>query len=240
MFPTFSPSVSPEVFALRPDYCALSIVVRGFACADPLSSADVSLNSPLAPAPPPQWAEAHLDAWRAAYRSFGAKPQRTPSSAEALMRRMQADGRLPAVNALVDLYNAVSVRYAIPVGGENIGAYRGTPRLLRAAGTEPFDTTKDGIAHTEVVPAGEVIWRDEAGATCRRWNWRQGIRTRIDASSHDLWFVLERLEPMPLPALLEAGDALVDALERMSPGADIETALVDRVRAAQTRAESPI
>ena len=144
------------------------------------------------------------------------------------MRRMQADGRLPAVNALVDLYNAVSVRYAVPVGGENIGAYQGSPRLVRAVGVEIFDTTKDGFAHTEVVPAGEVIWRDETGATCRRWNWRQGVRTRIDAASRDLWFVLERLEPMPLPALSEAGSELVAALRRMSPGADVETALIDR------------
>ncbi|HEX4151658.1 MAG TPA: phenylalanine--tRNA ligase beta subunit-related protein [Steroidobacteraceae bacterium] len=219
--------MSPEVFQLRPDYCALSIVVRGFAGAEALAPAAAPSESPLTSARP-DWSEAHMESWRAAYRSFGAKPQRTPCSAEALLRRVEAGGRLPAVNALVDLYNAVSLRYAIPVGGENISAYRGSPRLVRAAGTEAFDTVKDGVAHTEDVPAGEVIWRDEAGATCRRWNWRQGVRTRIDATTRDLWFVLERLEPMPLPALLEAGTVLVDALERMSPEADVETALIDR------------
>lgn len=26
---------------------------------------------------------------------------------------------------------------------------------------------------------GEVIWRDDAGVTCRQWNWRQCTRTRI-------------------------------------------------------------
>jgi DNA/RNA-binding domain of Phe-tRNA-synthetase-like protein len=51
---------------------------------------------------------------------------------------------MPALDPIVDLYNAVSLRYAIPVGGENIAAYQGSPRLVMAEGTEPFDTVKRG------------------------------------------------------------------------------------------------
>ncbi|MDI5754487.1 hypothetical protein MJL79_30330, partial [Salmonella enterica subsp. enterica serovar Montevideo] len=40
----------------------------------------------------------------------------------------------------VDLYNAVSLRYAVPVGGENSAAYCGSPRLVFADGSETFDT----------------------------------------------------------------------------------------------------
>lgn len=69
----------------------------------------------------------------------------------------------------------------------------------------------------EAPEAGEVIWRDDVGVTCRRWNWRQGSRTQITEESEDMWFVLERLDPMPVEALQDAGRMLVGGLRRISP-----------------------
>lgn len=220
--PGFTPAVDPAIRALRPDFVALSIVVRGgrnLASADaPAHWWPADLTSVLHDAP---WADAHLDAWRAAFRGFGAKPQRTPCSAEALRKRAERDGDLPRVNALVDFYNFVSIRYAVPVGGENIARYSGSPRLVRAGGGEGFETTRGGLPILEEVDAGEVVWRDDLGVTCRRWNWRQSTRTRIEVDTVDLWFVLERLDPMPLEALREAGDTIVGAVKRISPDADV-------------------
>lgn len=213
----FKPAIAPEILVLRPDFRALSILVEGAANApsdaqsiDLLAAACRDMNA----AP---WAEGHLNAWREAYRGFGAKPQRTPCSAEALRKRCERGGSLPPANAIVDLYNALSLRYAIPIGGEDAAAYQGRPRLIRAIGTEAFDTMSDGQPKREIVDAGEVVWCDDEGVTCRRWNWRQGSRTRITEGSTSLWFVLERLEPMPLEALAEAGEALVSGLRRLSP-----------------------
>ncbi|RAZ00931.1 hypothetical protein DP197_24900, partial [Enterobacter hormaechei subsp. xiangfangensis] len=62
---------------------------------------------------------------------------------------------------------------------------------------------------------GEVIWRDDLGITCRRWNWRQGIRTRLDSQAQSMWFILESLPSMPLAALQEAGDELVSNLQKL-------------------------
>jgi DNA/RNA-binding domain of Phe-tRNA-synthetase-like protein len=221
-------TVSPEVFALRPDYCALSVVAEGVT-----NSVRHPQVTALAEAighswHRPAWTQAHLEAWRTAYRAFGAKPQRTPCSAEALLKRLDSDGSLPSVNAAVDLYNAISVGYAIPVGGENAAAYTGNPRLIRATGHESFDTLKDGIEQVETVPSGEVVWRDDRGVTCRRWNWRQCIRTRIGEGTQAMWFVLERLEPMPLVAVMEAGQLLVATLSVMSPDARIAMTLISR------------
>ncbi len=56
----------------------------------------------------------------------------------------QKDGSLPPLDPVVDIYNAVSIRYAIPVGGENLATYSGAPRLTLADGSEPFDTFKEG------------------------------------------------------------------------------------------------
>jgi DNA/RNA-binding domain of Phe-tRNA-synthetase-like protein len=95
----------------------------------------------------------HLLAWREAFRAFGAKPKRYQCSAEALIRR-----GVPAVNRLVDLYNAVSVRWAVPVGGEDIDRVVGTVRLRFAGEDEAFDGG-------DPPKPGEVVWADEVGVT---------------------------------------------------------------------------
>lgn len=211
---------------LRPDYCALSLVAEGVRNAARHAASDGVIDAVRTLRAWPEWGDAHLEAWRAAYRGFGAKPQRTPSSAEALARRLEGDGQLPTINAVVDLYNALSVRFSIPIGGENIAAYAGDPVLRRTAFDETFDTVKDGSPCSEHVPAGEVVWADELGVTCRRWNWRQGLRTRIDDATTRMWFVLERLEPMPMAALHEAGALLASTLRDMSPGVVITSTVI--------------
>jgi DNA/RNA-binding domain of Phe-tRNA-synthetase-like protein len=74
--------------------------------------------------------------WRAAFSQFGAKPSRYPCSAEALLARVLKGEPLPRINALVDTYNAISLRHVIPVGGEDLDAVQGDLRLVRASGDE--------------------------------------------------------------------------------------------------------
>lgn len=62
--------------------------------------------------------------------------------------------------------------------------------------------------------------------TCRRWNWRQGVRTRLSVESQQMWFILESLPEMPLAALREAGEMLVKGLHEMMPGAEIQQQLI--------------
>nr|WP_277819281.1 B3/4 domain-containing protein [Pseudoroseomonas vastitatis] len=166
----------------------------------------------------PAWADAHLASWVTVYQRFGARPNRTPCSAQALRRRVMKDGGLAVINPVVDLYNAVSLRYAVPIGGENDDAYVGRPHLTLADGTERFDTVADGKVVVENPVLGEVIWRDDIGVTCRRWNWRQGTRTRLDAMTGRMWFILESLGSMPDDALEEAGEMLVSGISRLMPG----------------------
>ncbi|MER7280097.1 phenylalanine--tRNA ligase beta subunit-related protein [Dactylosporangium sp. NPDC000244] len=155
----------------------------------------------------------HLEAWRDVYRAFGAKPQRTPCSAEALRKRA-AKGDVPSVNRIVDAYNAVSIRFAVPIGGEDRAALVGTERLVRAAGDEPFD----GAPADEPPKPGEVIWRDDIGVTCRRWNWRQGRRTALTEATTSAVFLLEGLDIDLRPAaerlisLLDAESATIEQL----------------------------
>jgi DNA/RNA-binding domain of Phe-tRNA-synthetase-like protein len=164
-------------------------------------------------------------AWHEAFRAFGAKPQRTASSVDALCQRA-LKGQLPRVNWLVDLYNAVSVAHALPVGGEDADRFVGALRLVRASGDEPFETVKNGEPVVEHPEAGEVVWADDAGVTCRRWNWRQGTRTRLVEDTTRVLFLLESLEPYSLEALTAAGDDLTTRLRRRHPDVRVEHRLL--------------
>ncbi|MFD0890418.1 B3/4 domain-containing protein, partial [Streptosporangium algeriense] len=164
-----------------------------------------------------------IEAWREAYRAFGAKPQRTRPSVDALVRRMP----LPEINLVVDAYNTVSVRHGLPIGGEDLGRYAGTARLVRAVGDEPFEVVDKGETVIDTPEIGEVVWRDDLGVTCRRWNWRQCVRTRITEETTDALFLLERLAPMSLDELRAAGAELAALLEAVTPGVTIESRVVE-------------
>ena len=207
--------VDDAVRALRPDYRAFLLVAEGLTPgpSDPWSEDLLA----AAEKDPVSLADPHVLAWAEAFRAFGAKPQRTRPSVTALLRRVP---ELPRVDRLTDAYNAVSVRFGVPAGGEDLDAYEGSMRLVRAAGAAPFVTTAGGEPVVESPEPGEVVWRDDAGVTCRRWNWRQTTRTRLTTATTRAVFVLDALEGARLE---EAGDALATALGQGSPHATVET-----------------
>jgi DNA/RNA-binding domain of Phe-tRNA-synthetase-like protein len=143
---------------------------------------------------------------------------------EALLRR--AETGLPRVNRLTDLYNAVSVLHQLPLGGEDLTRYAGAPRLVRATGAEPFDTTADGAAVVEHPDPGEVVWCDDAGVTCRRWNWRQARRTQLRDDTTTALFILDALDPMTDEELRAAADDLSTHLRRLGPDVRIARRLL--------------
>ena len=213
--------VDSAVFALRPDYRALLLAVDGIVPGPGDQDSDALLQAAQAAARRalnggPAEELPHVAAWREAYRAFGAKPQRTRNSLEALLRRAEAG--LPRVNRLTDYYNAVSVLHQIPLGGEDLTRYAGPPRLVRATGAEPFDTVADGLAVTEHPDPGEVVWCDEAGVTCRRWNWRQARRTQLREDTSAALFILDALDPVTDQELRAAADDLLARLTRLGPG----------------------
>lgn len=221
--------VDDAVFALRPDYRALLVTVEDLvpgpsdATTDALlRKAEALARQALLDSPVDQLP--HIAAWREAYRSFGAKPQRTRNSVEALTRR--AGSGLPRVNQLTDIYNAISVLHQLPLGGEDLTRYCGPPRLIRATGSEPFETTADGAAVVEHPAGGEVIWADDAGVTCRRWNWRQATRTQLRDDTTAALFILDVLEPMSDAQLRSAADDLYTELNRLGPDVRIAQRLL--------------
>jgi DNA/RNA-binding domain of Phe-tRNA-synthetase-like protein len=218
-------SVDPAVFAAQPGYVAALVVADGVANGPSDAAADALLRDASERLRAGGLARAaddpHIAAWRAAFSAFGAKPSRFLCSAEALAGRVLKGGELPRINRLVDLYNAVSVRHLIPVGGEDALRLDGAPRLVIAEGAEAFDGD-DGPPRP-----GEVVWRDDTGVTCRRWNWRQGRRTALTESTESALFIFDRLEPLPLRALERAVDDLVQHLREGWPDCRVDHRLLD-------------
>lgn len=223
---TLSLTVSDEVRALAPGFTHIAIEAHGLVNGPSTDGSSALLDDAarrlavrLDGRNPHE--DAHMAAWREVYTAFGSKPSRTRNSAEALARRALSEGGLPRINLLVDLYNAISVAHLIPVGGEDVDRIEGGMHLVRAIGDEDFVTVAGGEEFVEHPDAGEVVWRDGAGVTCRRWNWRQGPRTRLTEDTVAGIFLLESLAPMPVADVEAAAAELAELLEKFSPGARI-------------------
>ncbi|WP_190814580.1 B3/B4 domain-containing protein [Saccharopolyspora pogona] len=225
-----SASVADGVFRLRPDYRALLVLAEGLvpgssdALSDQLlSDAELKIARKLDGRRPEELEE--LAAWREAYRAFGAKPQRTRPSVEALVRRV--DAGLPRIDRITDTYNAISVAHLLPLGGEDADKYVGPPQLARATGEEEFETFAEGQPVIESPKTGEVVWKDDAGVTCRRWNWRQSTRTHIGDRTVRALFILDGLLDVTAASeLMTAGEELQAALARFSPQARFASRLL--------------
>lgn len=228
---TYRVRVDPRIHEAFPGYAVLVIYTRGLrngpsdaASVELLRNAETGARAAFGDAKPQT--HAHIAAWREAFGKFGSKPSRYPCSVEALLTRTLKGQDLPAINNVVDRYNAISVRHVLPVGGENLDALTSDVVLRFATGDELFDTLSGGELLIEHADPGEVIWADDSGITCRRWNWRQGYRTRLTEETRNAWFVLDRLPPYPMEALTAAGDELIASLRETSPESEIETELI--------------
>jgi DNA/RNA-binding domain of Phe-tRNA-synthetase-like protein len=208
--------VEEPFWALLPDASIGAIVVRGIdngpdhpACEDLLIDVADRVAEQLGEAEIGSLPE--VAPWRAAYRSFGAKPSNYKSSIENLLRAVRA-GRIRGINPLVDLYNAVSLTYRLPCGGEDLAQIEGNIRLTRAEGGENFIPL--GSESQDPPFPGEVIYRDDAGAICRCWNWREAERTKITHETTGAFLAIEALPPVPKDQLQAAVDELVGLIER--------------------------
>jgi DNA/RNA-binding domain of Phe-tRNA-synthetase-like protein len=149
--------------------------------------------------------------WRAAFAQFGVKPSKYRSSIEAMLRSAQS-GRLRSINPLVDLYNTISLRHQLPVGGEDLAKIVGDIRLTRAHGDELFLPL--GAESPETPPPGSVIYRDDESVICACWNWREAKRTMLTDATTDAVLVIESIPPLEPAAARVAIDDLAALVAR--------------------------
>ncbi|MCI8451598.1 MAG: B3/4 domain-containing protein [Eggerthellaceae bacterium] len=148
--------------------------------------------------------------WRDAYQKFKTK-KGARCSVENLLKRVLKGNPVGPITPSVDAYNAVSLAYALPVGGEDIDAMDGDIRLGITEGGDAFRA----LGEDEDAPtlAGELCYRDDAGAICRCWNWRDGVRTALTDESAKAFLIIESVDPARADDLQAAIDELADLVE---------------------------
>lgn len=158
-----------------------------------------------------------IAAWRETYRKFGAKPKDYPSSIESLLKRVTKGGAFWGISPLVDIYNYISVKHVLPAGGEDTDKMVGDMWLTYASDNEvPVRVLGKDVE--EAPKAGEVIYKDDVGTICRRWNWREVARTVLTEETTNCIIVFEALNPVTDDALQEAQAELGDLIQKYCGG----------------------
>ena len=126
--------------------------------------------------------------WRDAYQKFKTK-KGARSSIEALLKRVNNDNKINSINPLVDIYNTISLTFGLPCGGEDFDKIVGNLKLTKANGDENFIVL--GSNENSLPYSGEIIYKDDEGAVCRCWNWREAVRTMLTPATTNAFLCLE-------------------------------------------------
>jgi len=148
-----------------------------------------------------------IKVWRQAYQLFKTK-KGARSSVEALLKRVEKGNPVGTINPLVDIYNTVSLTYGLPSGGEDIDAFAGDMILTKADGGEAFMALGDDACDNAL--PGEICYKDDKGAVCRCWNWRDGQRTMLTERTVNAFLIIESVDPGRHDDLMQAARTLAD------------------------------
>lgn len=165
--------------------------------------------------------------WREAYQKFKTK-KGARCSIENLLKRVLKGNPVGSITPSVDIYNAISLKYALPVGGEDIDAFVGDLRLGLTEGGDAFRAL--GEEKDDPTLPGELCYRDDEGAVCRCFNWRDGQRTALKDDSRNAFLIVECVDPARTGELDGALDEFAGLMERYLGAEVVARAVVDRAR----------
>jgi DNA/RNA-binding domain of Phe-tRNA-synthetase-like protein len=129
--------------------------------------------------------------WRTAFSKLSISGSKFPSSIESMAKRILRGDPFPRINPLVDLYNSVSLRYLVPMGGHDLNTIKGNIYLKFAEGWEPF--TPMGGGDTMIVPKGELVYRDDQEVLTRNWVWRQCEKDKATEETKNIFIPIDVL-----------------------------------------------
>lgn len=223
-------AVEPAVFEQLPDYCVGVVVARGLDNHSQSEAIGRMLDQAAA-----DFAQANREAnirelpgvkaCRDAFQALGMNPNKFMCSIESLMKRVQKSGALPHINTVVDLGNAFSLTYQLPMGAHDVDKLEGDIQIR-------FSTPEDhflpmGETEMETMPAGELVYVSGHTVKTRRWIWRQSEDGKITGETCHVFFPIDGFQNVNGDDVLTARDALARLLEQ-DFGCQVVTGYVDR------------
>ncbi|MCI7223992.1 B3/4 domain-containing protein [Fusobacterium sp.] len=164
-----------------------------------------------------------IKVWREAFQKFKTK-KGVRASIEALLKRVHKGDNISCINPLVDIYNSISLKYAMPCGGEDIDSFVGDVRLTKAKGNESFITL--GSNESEPPFEGEIVYKDDAGAICRCWNWRESVRTMLTENTQNAFLCIELIDESRDEEFKAALDELANLVQK-NLGGEFKISVLD-------------
>lgn len=167
----------------------------------------------------------HVAVWREAFRKLGMNPNKFPSSIEALAKRTAKKPELPVINKVVDLVNALSLKYVLPMGAHDLDVLPGDIEIRFARAGDIF--IPFGGTEPEPVDVGEIVYATGNQIRTRKWVWRQGERAKVVPESTRLFFPIDAFYGVTDQAARGARRELAALLEQYC-GAKTRELWVDR------------
>ena len=223
-------SIQKELFDILPDLTIGMVVARNVENTHPSKEIEELLTNAVEEMKKNfigDKAQEHprIKPWRTAFSKLAISGSKFQSSIESMARRVLKGDPFPKINPLVDLYNSVSLRYLVPMGGHDLDTIEGNIFLRFAEGWEPFSPMGGG--ETVVVPKGELVYRDDREVLTRNWVWRQCEKDKATEKTKNIF--------IPIDVLGEVGreraGEIIGELSRLIPkylGGTISPAVLNR------------
>ena len=168
--------------------------------------------------------EPELQLYREAFRTIGINPNRYMCAIEALLTRISKNQGMPMINSAVDLGNAVSLKYHLPVGAHDLDTMDGEFCVKTAGNGDTF--LPFGAEEREEVPEGEVVYATKSRVRTRRWTWRQGDEGKILDTTKDLLYIVDGFEDN-LDKVICARDELAEKIAQYF-GCEVKKGLINK------------
>lgn len=203
--------VEREIFEKLPNACFGVVVAKKINNNQKYPEIDALLNKNI------QIASAHFEGkkvkeepailpYREAFRTLGINPNKYPCSIEALFTRIAKGKGMPHINPVVDLGNAISLKYTLPMGAHDLENKNEDICIRFAKEGDRF--LPFGGNNEETPDINEVVYAVGNQIRTRRWTWRQSENGKITEESTDIFFPIDGFTDFNLNKVINARDEL--------------------------------
>ncbi len=149
--------------------------------------------------------------YRNAFQTLGYNPNKFMCSIEALVKRILKGGSFPMINTVVDLGNAISLKYVLPIGAHDLKASNDDIEIRFSMPRDTF--IPFGAEEPESVDTGELVYARGKDIKTRKWIWRQGISGMITENTTDVFYPIDGFTGVNDTAVRNARDELAKFLK---------------------------